>query len=116
MNFSYFKGTSEGIKEAKRLVKSLQSNIAVKQHKLEHPKVRKYLACSQGQECVKNVQRNIPCIIDLQGTGFKRSIHSVQTSKSTTFDKPTTCAEATLRSGVKVTTLSSSFVSCLPLI
>lgn len=96
-------------------MKSLQNSITVTQHKLEHPKVRKYLACSQGQECVQNVQRNIPCIIDLQGSGFKRSLHSNQTSKSTTFDKPTTCAEATFKSGVKVTTLLSSFVSCLPL-
>ncbi|XP_053407521.1 protein mono-ADP-ribosyltransferase PARP14-like [Mercenaria mercenaria] len=95
-------GTSDGINEAKRVIKRLQDKIEIKQHTIKHPKVKKYIDCSHGKECVKKVQNNTPCVIDMQGSGFKRSIHNRQSSTMAKFDKPTNCAEAVLKSGVKI--------------
>ncbi|XP_053407527.1 protein mono-ADP-ribosyltransferase PARP14-like [Mercenaria mercenaria] len=94
-------GTSDGMKEGKELIQKLKKGIQTEQHTLKHRKIKSYLACSQGQDCVKKVQDNTPCVIDMEGSGFKKSFHGKMPAMST-FDKPTLCAEASLKHGVKL--------------
>lgn len=88
--------------EAKRMIKRLQDKIEIKQHKIKQPMVKKYFDCRHGKDCVKNVESSTPCVIDMQGSAFKRSFHLPQSSGMVKFDKPTICAEAILDSGIKV--------------
>lgn len=97
-----FIGTSDGIKEGKKLIQKLKDRIQIQQHTLKYRKIKTYLACIQGQDCIKKVQDDIPCVIDMAGSGFKKTLRGSQQQIMVTFDKPTHCAETTLKHGVKV--------------
>ena len=87
-------------------MEELKGKVKFRQFKLDRPGARQYLTSSKGQESIKSVETNTPCIIHiLESTGARKSAAD-QGKTLQMLGLTQACAEALLPTGQRVRSLN----------
>ena len=104
------KGTRAELDSAKSILSDMKKNIVSREETLSKPGLQKYFACEEGKARIQQTEKTVPCIIVMQGGGGGKSSgnnhnqgnYQGARQGSSTFAKPTKCAEGKARSGLTV--------------
>ena len=96
------KGTRAEIGSAKSILNDMKKKIVSKEETLSKPGLHNYFACEEGKARIQQTEKTIPCIIVMQGGSKPSGNYQGGRQGTSTFAKPTKCAEGKVGSGLIV--------------
>ncbi|KAL4232309.1 Poly (ADP-ribose) polymerase [Mactra antiquata] len=99
-------GTSDAIKNCKKIFEDLSRSISVQSYPIQGQKISDYFASVRGKQCLLNVQESTPCIVEVK-TPKQKS----ESGKMERFEDLVLCASVEHPSGTKIQIFGGDIVS-----